>query len=75
MFGFLMLLEIQILICRIVGGVLIESFYVAFFQKATANPTRVALVAPRKARNLFWRFSFVSFSFAPTASKEKRKAV
>jgi len=28
-----------------------QTVYVGFSQKATANPTRVALVAPRKARN------------------------
>jgi len=60
------------------------------FSKGGADPTRGALVAPRKARNLphrrssgthcdavvrMRRLSFVSFSFAPFLPKEKRRAI
>ncbi len=74
----------QILICRTVGVAFFESFCVAF-SKATANPTRVALVASAEAKLSFWRVLFAmrgrrlrlrlsvarQFSFAPTASKKK----
>jgi len=43
-----------------------------FFQKATADPTRVAVVALRRGRNSFMAFLFCqAFFFAPIASKKK----
>ena len=60
------------------------------FSKGGAHPTRVALVAPRKARKFphrrssgahcyavvrMRRLSFVSFSFAPLLPKEKRRTI
>jgi len=63
------------LIYRIVGGVFIESFYVAFFKKRPLIQRAQRWSRLARRETFFWRFSFVSFSFAPTASKEKRKAV
>jgi hypothetical protein len=42
--------------------------------KGLSEPPRSA-VALASAKHLFRRFSFVSFSFAPAVSKEKRKAI
>jgi len=43
-----------------------------FLKKATADPTRVALVALRRGRNSFLAFLFCqAFFFAPIASKKK----
>ena len=64
----------QILIYRTVKCDSVRKFLRRFFQKATADPTRGALVAAHGEIS-FAAFSFVSFSFAPAVTKEKRKAI
>ena len=44
---------VQILICRTVKCDSVRKFLRRFFQKATADPTRGALVARRNERNSF----------------------
>jgi hypothetical protein len=61
----------QILICRTVKCDSVRKFLRRFFQKATADPTRGALVASAEAKHFFGISFLLSFFLCASGVKEK----